>query len=110
MAESKDSDILDLEISPPQASGERPDDPKRTIPPSDMSDTLTATDRAALAALGLTLADDPTSTTVEGTMQVELKKWGPFHFHLRVVLPGGAQLTGFTPRTRIVSKETTDDD
>jgi len=36
------------------------------------------------------------------TPVVVLRKWGPHHFHLRVVLPGGGEITGFTPRTRIV--------
>jgi hypothetical protein len=49
-------------------------------------------ERAEFSALGFTITDGTASTAhVEGTMQVELKKWGPFHFHLRVVLPGGGE-------------------
>ena len=60
-------------------------------------------ERAEFSALGFTITDGTASTAhVEGTMQVELKKWGPFHFHLRVVPPGCREITGFTPRTRIV--------
>jgi hypothetical protein len=67
------------------------------------TDIFDEAERAEFSSLGFTLTDDTASTAhVEGTCQVELKKWGPHHFHLHIVLPSGGEITGFTPRTRIV--------
>jgi hypothetical protein len=47
------------------------------------TDIFDERERAEFSSLGLTVTDGTASTAhVVGTMQVELKKWGPHHFHL----------------------------
>jgi len=62
--------------------------------------TLTAADRAALAALGFTLTG--VSVWSIGACTVEAVPHGAWHYKLTVTLPSGARIEGFVARSKII--------
>jgi hypothetical protein len=69
-----------------------------------MTDSFNTSDRAALADLGFEVDDRLTGVArVEGPMVIHAVPHGEWHYKLIVILPNGAEIAGFVPRSRIVA-------